>query len=80
MSEHFRKHIKKQHYPVDPGTIKFKTNFKNAVYTALSHRQWKETYGNDWNLMWCDKEQIDWVFEKNRMMPNMRVNHFRGWY
>lgn len=31
-------------------------------------------------MMWCDKEQIDWVFEKHRMLPHMRVNHFRGWY
>lgn len=30
--------------------------------------------------MWCDKEQIDWVFEKTRILPGMKVNHFRGWY
>jgi hypothetical protein len=30
--------------------------------------------------MWCDKEQIDWVFEKTRILPGMKINHFRGWY
>jgi hypothetical protein len=29
--------------------------------------------------MWCEKEQIDWVFEKYRMQPHTKVNHFRGW-
>lgn len=43
-------------------------------------REWRETFDDDWNMMWCDKEQIDWVFEKHRMLPHMKVNHFRGWY
>lgn len=29
--------------------------------------------------MWCEKEQIDWVFEKHRLIPQAKVNHFRGW-
>lgn len=28
--------------------------------------------------MWCEKEQIDWVFEK-RILHQAKVNHFRGW-
>lgn len=62
MSEYFRRYIKKEHYPNPPTNIKFKTNFKNCVYKALISREWKETFDDDWNLMWCDKEQIDWVF------------------
>jgi hypothetical protein len=31
-------------------------------------------------MIWCEKEQVDWVFEKHRILPNMKVNHFRGWY
>jgi len=42
MSEYFKKYIKKEHFPVHPSTIKFKTNFKNAVLDALKQR-WKET-------------------------------------
>jgi hypothetical protein len=34
---------------------------------------------DDWNVMWCEKEQIDWVFEKHRLLPGAKVNHFRGW-
>ena len=80
MSEYFRKYIKKEHYPNQPNNIKFKTNFKNCVYKALSTREWRETYDDDWNMMWCQKEQIDWVFERHRMLANMKVNHFRGWF
>jgi hypothetical protein len=29
--------------------------------------------------MWCEKEQIDWVFEKYRFAQGSKVNHFRGW-
>ena len=29
--------------------------------------------------MWCEKEQIDWVFEKYRLNQGAKVNHFRGW-
>jgi predicted nucleotide-binding protein (sugar kinase/HSP70/actin superfamily) len=30
-------------------------------------------------VIWCEKEQIDWVFEKYRFQPGSKVNHFRGW-
>lgn len=60
--------------------IKFKTTFKNCVLEGLSQREWKQTYDDDWNVMWCEKEQVDWVFEKHRMLATMKVNHFRGWY
>jgi tubulin polyglutamylase TTLL9 len=55
MSEYFRRYIKKEHYPTPPSNIKFKTSFKNCVYDGLMYREWKETYGDDWNLMWCEK-------------------------
>jgi tubulin polyglutamylase TTLL9 len=55
MSEYFRRYIKKEHYPTPPANIKFKTSFKNCVYDGLIYREWKETYGEDWNLMWCEK-------------------------
>jgi|JI6StandDraft_1071083.scaffolds.fasta_scaffold54629_1 hypothetical protein len=42
--------------------IKFKTTFKNCVLDAMQSREWKQTWDDDWNVMWCEKEQIDWVF------------------
>ena len=59
--------------------MKFKTSFRNCVYKAMNGREWRETDADDWNVMWCEKEQIDWVFEKYRMQPASKVNHFRGW-
>ncbi len=41
MSEYFRRYIKKEHYPNHPSNIKFKTSFKNCVYTGLVNREWK---------------------------------------
>ena len=35
--------------------IKFKTTFKNCVLEGLSQREWKQTYDDDWNVMWCEK-------------------------
>jgi predicted lactoylglutathione lyase len=32
------------------------------VYKGFNNREWRETDGDDWNVMWCEKEQIDWVF------------------
>ena len=49
MSEYFRKYIKKEHYPVHPSIIKFKTNFKNCVLDALKKRQWKEVENDEWS-------------------------------
>ena len=49
------------------------------MYKALQAREWKELESDDWNVMWCEKEQIDWVFEKHRLAPQAKVNHFRGW-
>lgn len=59
--------------------IKFRTSFRNCVYKGLLGREWKETDGDEWNVMWCEKEQVDWVFEKHRLIPQAKVNHFRGW-
>lgn len=49
------------------------------MYRGLAGREWRETDGDDWGVMWCEKEQIEWVFEKYRLQPGARVNHFRGW-
>ncbi len=46
----------------------------------MAGREWKETAGDDWDILWCEKEQIDWVYENNHLGPNQRVNHFRGYY
>ena len=46
---------------------------------SFQKREWKETSDNDWDVLWCDKEAVDWVFTRHRILPSMRVNHFRGW-
>ena len=40
---------------LDRQNVKFKTSFRNCVFKALNQREWKETDGDDWNLMWCEK-------------------------
>lgn len=44
------------------GSIKFKTTFKNCVYDGFIYREWRQTWEDDWNIIWCEKEQVDWVF------------------
>lgn len=46
----------------------------------MSQRQWKETDADDWDILWCEKEEVDQVFAKCRVPPNARVNHFRGYW
>lgn len=38
--------------------IRYRTTFKNCVYTALLKR-WKEAENdNDWDFVWLDREQV----------------------
>ena len=46
----------------------------------MNARDWKETEGDDWDVLWCEKEEVDVVFNKNRVQPGCRVNHFRGYW
>lgn len=72
--------VKKEHYGNYFGNIKFKTSFRNCVYKACTSREWRETTGDDWDILWCEKEQIDWVYENNHLAAHQKVNHFRGYY
>ena len=61
MSEYFRKYIKRENYPINPGSIRFRTSFKNTVLEALRRRTFKETDAElDWDIIWGDK---DWAHE-----------------
>ncbi|KAL4462148.1 hypothetical protein ABPG72_010464 [Tetrahymena utriculariae] len=78
MSEYFRKYIKKEHYPVHPSSIKFKTSFKNCILESMKRRQWKEAEFDDWDLNWAEKEWILDVMDHAHVSSNQRVNHFRN--
>ena len=80
MSEYFRKYIKKEHYPVHPSIIKFKTNFKNCVLDALKKRQWKEVENDEWDIIWTEKEWIQDVMDHTHLNATNRLNHFRNYY
>lgn len=43
MSEHFRRYIKRDLYPVQPLNIRFRTTFRNCIYDALKRRGWRES-------------------------------------
>lgn len=38
--------------------VKFKTAFRNCVHKVFSAREWRETDSDDFQIMWCEKEQI----------------------
>lgn len=46
----------------------------------MGKREWKETESDDWDVMWCEKEEVDMVFSKYRVQPTAKVNHFRGYW
>ncbi|CAD8060978.1 unnamed protein product [Paramecium sonneborni] len=80
MSEYFRKYIKKEHYSIHYSNLKFKTSFRNCILEALKRRQWKEVEGDDWDLMWAEKEWIHEVMDHTHLQPNQKINHFRNHY
>jgi len=81
MSEYFRKYIKKEHYPTHYSGIKFKTSFKNnCIYDALKRKGYKEVDGDDWDLLWEERDVIGQVLHHQHLQPNQRVNHYRNHY
>ncbi|CAD8053008.1 unnamed protein product [Paramecium sonneborni] len=80
MSEYFRKYIKKEHYSNHYSNLKFKTSFRNCILEALKRRQWKEVEGDDWDIMWAEKEWIHEVMDHTHLQPNQKINHFRNHY
>ncbi|CAD8087466.1 unnamed protein product [Paramecium sonneborni] len=80
MSEYFRKYIKKEHYANHYTNLKFKTSFRNCILEAFKRRLWKETDGDDWDIMWAEKEWIHEVMDHTHLQPNQKINHFRNHY
>ena len=56
MSEYFRKYVKKEHFPVQPTQIKFKTTFRNCVLDAFRKKCYKEVEGDDWDILWVERD------------------------
>ncbi|CAK73860.1 unnamed protein product (macronuclear) [Paramecium tetraurelia] len=81
MSEYFRKYIKKENYANHFSTnIKYKTSFRNCILEAFKRRNWKETDGDDWDIMWAEKEWIHEVMDHIHLQPHQKINHFRNHY
>ncbi|EGR26940.1 tubulin tyrosine ligase, putative [Ichthyophthirius multifiliis] len=80
MSEYFRKYIKKENYPIHPNQIKFKTTFKNCILEALKKRQWRESDGNEWDIIWAEKEWIIDQMDYTQIGYQQKVNHYRNHY
>ncbi|CAD8151553.1 unnamed protein product [Paramecium octaurelia] len=80
MSEYFRKYIKKEHYANHYSNLKFKTSFRNCILEAFKRRLWKETEGDDWDIMWAEKEWIHEVLDHTHLQANQKINHFRNHY
>ena len=38
--------------------IKFKTSFKNCIVDALKKRGYKEVEGEDWDILWVERDAI----------------------
>ncbi|CDW73250.1 tubulin-tyrosine ligase family [Stylonychia lemnae] len=90
MSEYFRKYIKKEHYPNHQqlfylqcdfsSNIKFKTTFRNCVVDSLKKRGWKEVEGEDWDLLWVERDCIYEILNHFHLQSHQKVNHYRNHY
>ncbi|CAD8106578.1 unnamed protein product [Paramecium primaurelia] len=60
--------------------IKYKTSFRNCILEAFKRRNWKEVDGDDWDIMWAEKEWIHEVMDHIHLQPHQKINHFRNHY
>jgi hypothetical protein len=61
-----------------PGSLRFKTNFRNTIYDTLLRRGWKETSDSDWDFYWADREYIYELLDTVHLEASQRVNHYRN--
>ncbi|CAK86156.1 unnamed protein product (macronuclear) [Paramecium tetraurelia] len=96
MSEYFRKYIKKEHYANHQyqfmNQLQLKPQIQNffqklhigsiqqLLNQAFKRRLWKETDGDDWDIMWAEKEWIHEVMDHTHLQSNQKINHFRNHY
>lgn len=78
MSEYFKKYIKKEHYPTQPSQIKFKTSFRNCVLDAFRKKGYKEVEGDDWDILWVERDQIYNIMSHQHLQAHQRINHYRN--
>jgi len=78
MSEYFRKYIKKEHYPNHYSQVKFKTSFKNCIPDAFKKRGYREVEGEDWDILWVERDAIYEVLNHFHLQPHQRINHYRN--
>jgi len=61
--------------------LKFKTAFRNTIYSVLLERGWKESLDEvDWQIHWTSKDWIKNILPKIHLFPDQLINHFRNYY
>ena len=80
MSEYFRKYIKKEHYPAHYSQVKFKTSFRNCILDSFKKRGWREVEGEDWDILWLERDCIYEILNNFHLQAHQRINHFRNHY
>lgn len=58
--------------------IKFKTSFKNCIVDALKKRGYKEVEGEDWDILWVERDAIYEILNHFHLQPHQKINHFRN--
>ena len=74
----------------EKNVIRFRTPFRNVIYTVLKCRGWLEAKPRDLDIasrgsldcdiVWADKEWIRENFDHIHLEPNQKVNHFRNYF
>lgn len=85
MSHYFKKFIKKENHnqmyhpiPLRPN-VRFRTNFNNCILEAFEARGYQKVDGDDWDIIWSEKEFIPELYEK-KLASHQRINHFKNYY
>lgn len=58
--------------------IRFRTSFQNTIRDVMVGRGWKETDGDDWDVLWAEREWVYEVFDREHLESHQRLNHFRN--
>lgn len=46
----------------------------------MKKRGYKQTEGDDWDIFWSEKDNIQDLYEGRRLLPNQKLNHFKNYF
>lgn len=46
----------------------------------MKKRGYRQTEGDDWDIFWSEKDNIQDLYEGRRLLPQQKLNHFKNYF